>query len=68
LTVTLPLVNRSAQIHFMVSGTGKAEALRSTLEGPPDPSRWPAQRVRPRQGLLTWWADEEATQKLSQNP
>jgi 6-phosphogluconolactonase len=65
LTFTLPLVNRSNQVHFMVSGSGKAEALRSTLEGPPDPSRWPAQAVRPSRGSLTWWVDEEAAGKLS---
>jgi 6-phosphogluconolactonase len=68
LTVTLPLINRSTRIHFIVSGKGKAEALRSTLEGPPDPGRWPAQNVKPRQGSLTWWVDEEAAHELARMP
>jgi 6-phosphogluconolactonase len=64
LTMTLPLINQAAHVHFLVSGDGKAEALRSTLEGSTDPSRWPARGVRPSRGTLTWWLDDEAASRL----
>jgi 6-phosphogluconolactonase len=64
LTMTLPLINQAAHVHFLVSGIGKADALHSTLEGPDDPSRWPAQRLQPTQGTLTWWLDDDAASRL----
>ena len=37
ITLTLPVVNASAQIVFLVSGEDKAEAVRRVFAGPPDP-------------------------------
>ena len=67
LTFTLPLMNRAAQIHFLVSGCEKAEALRSAVEGPYDRSRFPAQGVRPINGSVTWWADQQAAGGLKKS-
>ena len=38
ITLTLPVVNASAQIVFLVAGEDKAEAIRRVFAGPPDPS------------------------------
>ena len=38
ITLTLPVVNASAQIVFLVAGEDKAEAARRVFAGPPDPS------------------------------
>jgi 6-phosphogluconolactonase len=38
ITLTLPVVNASAQIVFLVAGEDKAEAVRRVFGGPPDPS------------------------------
>lgn len=65
LTMTLPLLNQAEEIHFLVTGVGKAEALSSTILGPPGSESSPAQRVRPINGTLTWWLDEEAASKLN---
>ena len=65
LTMTLPIINHGSAIHFLVVGAGKATALSSTLEAPEDPSRLPAQAVRPTNGTLTWWLDEQAASKLN---
>jgi 6-phosphogluconolactonase len=38
ITLTLPVVNASAQIVFLVAGKDKADAARRVFAGPPDPS------------------------------
>jgi 6-phosphogluconolactonase len=37
ITLTLPVVNASGQIVFLVTGEDKAEAVRRVFAGPPDP-------------------------------
>jgi 6-phosphogluconolactonase len=37
ITLTLPVVNASGQIVFLVTGEGKAEAVQRVFAGPPDP-------------------------------
>jgi 6-phosphogluconolactonase len=37
ITLTLPVVNSSAQIVFLVTGEDKAEAVERVFRGPPDP-------------------------------
>jgi len=38
ITLTLPVVNASAQIVFLIAGEDKAEAIRRVFAGPPDPT------------------------------
>lgn len=65
LTMTLSLINQAEEVHFLVAGAGKAERLRATIEGPAAPASLPAQNVRPVNGTLTWWLDEEAASRLN---
>ncbi len=58
LTMTLPLLNRARQIVFLVSGTEKAEILRTVFEE--KAAGLPVQRIRPSEGDLTWLLDREA--------
>jgi len=54
LTMTLPLINRSREVHFLVSGEAKRDALaKSRREG----TELPAQRVH---APKFWWADRDA--------
>ncbi|MGH7449944.1 MAG: 6-phosphogluconolactonase [bacterium] len=64
LTLTLPVINHAAQIHFFVTGAEKAEALRTTLVGARDLQRFPAQAVQPINGQVIWWVDEQAASLL----
>ncbi len=64
LTLTLPLITQAAQIYFFVTGADKAKALRSTLEGPRDWQKFPAQAVQPVNGQVIWWVDEKAASLL----
>ncbi len=64
LTMTLPIINDASEVHFLVSGKAKAEAVRATLEGPWDFRLVPAQAVQPAKGTLTWWLDPDAASLL----
>ena len=67
LTLTLPVINHAAQIHFFVTGAEKAEALRATLEGERDWQKFPAQAVKPIAGKVIWWVDKEAAERLQKS-
>jgi 6-phosphogluconolactonase len=63
LTMTFPVLNAAAQVIFLVSGADKAEVLFQVLEGPP--GRYPAQRIQPADGRVSWFVDEDAAHLLS---
>jgi 6-phosphogluconolactonase len=65
MTLTLPVLNRAANVLFLVAGADKATALADVLEGPLDSQRLPAQSVQPSAGQLTWLVDQAAAEKLT---
>lgn len=67
ITFTPLLINDAHHILFLAAGAQKAAALRAILEGPPDPETWPAQRIRPHDGHITWLVDEAAAAGLGSN-
>lgn len=64
LTLTIPVLNASRAVTFLVAGAGKAEALKEILEGDADPRAYPAKFVRPEGGHLTWMVDRAAASRL----
>lgn len=60
ITLTLPVVNSSRRIVFLVTGEDKADAVARTFAGPPDPSA-PASLV---DGEVTVLLDEAAARRL----
>jgi 6-phosphogluconolactonase len=60
ITLTLPVVNSSGQIVFLVTGEDKAEAVQRVFAGPPDP-RAPGSLV---QGNVMALLDPEAAARL----
>jgi 6-phosphogluconolactonase len=60
VTLTLPVVNRSQRIVFLVTGEDKADAVGRAFKGPPDPSA-PASLV---DGEVTVLLDEAAAGRL----
>lgn len=60
LTVTYPLLWRSKRVLFLVTGSGKAEAVRDSLAG-----QTPAGRVGEGDAEVVWHLDEEAASLLS---
>jgi 6-phosphogluconolactonase len=65
ITLTLALFNNAANVAILVSGKEKAEAVKASLEGPPDPDRWPAQAIKPSEGRVVWLLDRAAASLLS---
>jgi 6-phosphogluconolactonase len=64
VTLTAPVINAARYVTFMVTGAGKATRLREVLKGERDPSRLPAQLIRPTDGTLEWYVDREAASSL----
>ena len=65
VTLTPAALNNAARIMFIVAGEKKAEAVKNVLEGPNDPSRFPAQIIAPTDGAVTWLLDRSAASLLS---
>jgi 6-phosphogluconolactonase len=62
VTLTLPAINTARQVLFLVAGGAKAEIVQAVIEGPA--GRYPAQRIQPTAGQLTWLVDAAAASRL----
>ena len=61
ITLTLPLLNQARRILFLVTGRGKASMLAEIVRGvSASGPLYPAQRVQPENGELSWFADHAA--------
>ncbi len=66
VTLTLPVINNARRVVIMVTGAGKADIVAEILEGK-TAGRYPAGRVAPLRGSLTWLLDLEAAAKLTRS-
>jgi 6-phosphogluconolactonase len=66
VTITPLVINLARVVAFAVEGVEKADILAKVLEGPFDPTTYPAQIVNPKPGRLIWLLDELATGMLKQ--
>jgi 6-phosphogluconolactonase len=64
ITLTRPIVNRSARVAFLTAGSAKAHALKEVLKGDYNPDLYPSQTIRPEKGELHWFVDEAAAAEL----
>ena len=64
ITFTLPLINMTRAVAFLVSGTSKAQALRQVVEPAPGEHPLPAGLVRPGSGSTHWFLDRDAAGRL----
>ena len=63
ISLTLPIINNSSNIVFIVSGKSKAGIVKKVIEG--EGNELPATMVRPAEGKLLFLLDEEAGSSLS---
>src|SRR5439155_26093322 len=68
LTLTPCILNRAAEVLFLVAGADKAQPLAGVLEGPPDVKRLPSQLIQPANGKLLWYVDCAAAARLARPP
>jgi 6-phosphogluconolactonase len=66
ITLTAPIVNLSKRIAFLVSGQDKATAVAHILSDNYNPDLYPAQIIKPVNGELFWFLDEEAAIRVRQ--
>lgn len=64
ITLTPLVFNDAAHILFLVTGADKTDALTAVLQNPPQPEKYPVQRIQPRDGSLTWFIDNAASSNL----
>jgi 6-phosphogluconolactonase len=64
LTLTLPALSRSINIHVLVAGAAKANAMRHALAVDRDPRRYPASGIRRGAGVV-WWVEEAAARDIA---
>ena len=64
VTLTPVVFNDARCVIFLVAGAGKAAAVAATLGPDSDPLRYPARRVRPEEGEIVWFLDQEAAKLL----
>ena len=63
ITFTVPLLNHSRQVRFLVSGADKQTALAQVFAADGDDQAYPSRQVRPR-GTLRWLLDRQAVGDL----
>jgi 6-phosphogluconolactonase len=60
LTLTLPVLNEGAEVVFLIAGSSKAEIVKKLLSEHTNVASYPAARVQPRNGNLTWMITADA--------
>ncbi len=65
LSFTLPVLNAARCVAFLVSGTDKAQVLKSVLQENVAGEQYPAKMVQPVDGRLVWFLDRAAASALS---
>jgi 6-phosphogluconolactonase len=64
ITMTAPLINQAHHIAFLVYGASKAIAVHHVIEDKRDIENYPAQLIKPQDGDLQWFLDNEAASVL----
>jgi len=67
ITLTLPVINNARNVLFLITGKNKAGTVQQVFYSSPDPSRCPAQGVRPSHGNLLWLMDRNAASLYLRN-
>ena len=68
ITLTLPLINASRHVLFLVAGADKADVVQQIIATPTHAELLPAARVAPTRGILHWIIDGAAAAKSAPSP
>lgn len=64
ITLTWPVINQASRVFFLIAGTDKAATVHTVFSGPRAPDLYPAQLIRPANGILTLLLDRAAAAAL----
>lgn len=64
ISITAPLINDAKRIAFLTFGENKAHAVQQILEGERDIDTFPAQLIKPCNGVVYWFIDTKAASLL----
>lgn len=64
ITFTINLINNAKRVSFLVTGINKAKIIFEILSGKETAIKYPASLIKPPNGKLEWWLDEEAASLL----
>jgi 6-phosphogluconolactonase len=64
ITLTLPVLNSTRQLVFIVTGQGKTEIVSEIIQNPAK-NKLPASMIKPGNGTLTWLLNADAASSLS---
>jgi 6-phosphogluconolactonase len=64
ITLTVRVLNNAAQILFLVAGSSKAPVLSEILSDGEKKKDFPAGRIKPVRGTMTWLIDREAAARV----
>ena len=67
ITLTIPVLNKAANVIVTVTGAGKAAAVKGCLKPDADSDPLPAGMVKPANGKLLWILDEGAAEMIKSN-
>lgn len=66
ISMTAGLISNAKNITFLVFGKSKAEAVKNVIESEEENStRYPAQLIKPFNGHVTWFLDQDAAAQLN---
>jgi 6-phosphogluconolactonase len=65
LTMTLPVINAAAEIVFLVAGQSKSPAVKELLSASSQKLNYPAAKVKPVNGHVTWLVTQDAGESLT---
>jgi 6-phosphogluconolactonase len=60
ISLTLPVINAAKRVSFLITGGNKKEVFREIYDGAPGSGKYPAAHVKPVDGRLEWYVDDEA--------
>ncbi len=63
VSLTLPVLNRAANVLFLIAGAEKANIVHEVLKSG-NQKQYPAGRVQPVDGKLSWFLDKAAASKI----
>lgn len=65
ITLSAALINQANNVAFLTFGEKKAEAVKHIFESEFNPTKYPAQLIKPIHGKLEWFLDDAAVSLLS---